>query len=198
MANNVNQARLDCFYWTLLVLMCEPAAGCWGAVAAQHECAALLPLPLPSEPGVRLPQPALAAAALPPPCTLQPPLKAVLNFLAFLAVAARFRYRVLPHATAGVELATGDAFRLGTGLGPTLSRRLSADLRSGQLRPDTLHRELTAGRLSGRSSLVLRRAVERSGLAADAAVQPSRAATAPAAVATGSRRQASMLQTATA
>lgn len=102
-----------------------------------------------------------------PTSTPTPPTHAVLNFLAFLAVAARFRYRALPHAAAEVELVTGGTYRAGSGLGPALSRRIGTDLRAGQLRPATLHRELTAGRLSGRSSLVLRRAVEGAGLSAE-------------------------------
>lgn len=109
-------------------------------------------------------------------------------------MASRFRYRSPPHATVAVELVTGGTFRAGSGLGPALSRRLDLDLRAGHLRPATLHRELTAGRLSGRSSLVLRKAVERSSASAE---QASLSLTASDAAATaGSRRQSSLLQTA--
>jgi hypothetical protein len=138
-ATNVNQAHLDYFFWTLLVLM-------------------------------------------------------FLDFLLFLRVSSRFRYRELPHATVGVEaLALTPDLKSGVGLTIAMSAksRMALDLRSGMLRPATLHHAISKGTLSARSNLILRRAT----------VQASEALTLDAtssSLVTEAGSRASHLQTATA
>ena len=115
-ATNVNQAHLDYFFWTLLVLMVR---GVWGWAAKSTVLwwsAPCLPATAPpSHPGASLP----------------PPTPQFLDFLLFLHVSSRFRYRQLPHATVGVEaLAFTPDFKSGVGL--TLAMSASERRQAGR------------------------------------------------------------------
>lgn len=134
-ASNVNEAHLDFFFWTLLVLMVRLV---WRQAAQppdrparqmQLGCPQFLSFPCFAWQAPCLTQTVICCTAHShplPPTSQHPP--QFLNFLIFLRVSSCFRYRVLPHATVGVEaLALTPDYKSGVGLTIAMSASERAD-----------------------------------------------------------------------